>query len=98
MQVARAAGITVITTTSPRYSELVKGAGASQILDYHASSVVDDLVRAVRNAEGHIVGVIDCISKEELSLRYCISALKDVGGSKLGIVKPEKELELPDNI
>lgn len=98
LQVARAAGITTIATASPRNSELVKGAGASQVLDYHAPSVVDDLVRAVRNAEGHFVGVIDCISDEELSLRNCISLLKNVGGGKLGIVKPEKELELPDNI
>lgn len=98
VQVARAAGITTIATASPANFELVKGAGASQVLDYHAPSVVDDLVRAVRNAEGHFVGVIDCISEEELSLRYCISVLKAVGGGKLGVVKPEKELELPDNI
>ncbi|PSN68749.1 GroES-like protein [Corynespora cassiicola Philippines] len=98
LQVARAAGITTIATASPCNFELVKSAGASQVLDYHAPSIVDDLVRAVRNAEGHFVGVIDCISDEELSLRSCISMLKNVGGGKLGIVRPEKELELPGNI
>jgi NADPH:quinone reductase-like Zn-dependent oxidoreductase len=98
LQVARAAGITTIATASPRNFELVKSAGASMVLDYQAPSVVDDLIRAVQNAKEHFVGIIDCISEEETSLKYCIAVLGNVGGGKLGIVKPEKELTLPENI
>lgn len=98
LQVARAAGITTIATASPHNFELVKSAGAALVLDYHTPSVGDDLVRAVKAAEENFVGVIDCISEEETSLKHCISVLENVGGGKLGIVKPEKELNLPENI
>lgn len=98
LQVARASGITTIATANPRNFELVKGAGASLILDYHAPPVVEDLVRTIQDADKHFIGIVDCISEKNTSLKYCISTLKDLGGGKLSIVKPEKELDLPANI
>jgi NADPH:quinone reductase-like Zn-dependent oxidoreductase len=98
LQVARAAGITTVATASPRNFELVKGAGASLVLDYHAPSVVKDLVRAVEDSEENFVGIVDCISEEDTSLKHCISVLENLGGGKLGIEKPEKELDLSANI
>ena len=98
LQVARAAGIDTIATASPRNFELVKTAGASKVLDYHDPSIVDALILAVRDQGGQFVGVIDCISDEEHSLSYCISLLKAIGGGKLGRVKPEKQMDLPDSI
>jgi NADPH:quinone reductase-like Zn-dependent oxidoreductase len=98
LQVARAAGITTIATASPHNFELVKGAGASLVLDYHAPLVVKDLVRAIQDADENFVGIVDCISEENTSLKYCIPVLENLGGGKLGIVKPEKELDLSANI
>jgi len=98
LQVARAAGITTIATFSPRNFGLVKGAGASLVLDYIALSVVEDLVWTVQDVDKHFTGIVDYFSEENTSLKYCISTFRDLGGGKLGIVKPEKELDLPTNI
>jgi NADPH:quinone reductase-like Zn-dependent oxidoreductase len=98
LQVARAAGITTIATASPRNFEFVKSAGASLVLDYNSSSVLEGLVHAIRSTKGHFVGVLDCISDEKTSLPYCVSLLERIGGGKLGITRPDRELDLPDTV
>jgi hypothetical protein len=55
-------------------------------------------VRAVEDSEENFVGIVDCISEEDTSLKHCISVLENLGGGKLGIEKPEKELDLSANI
>ena len=86
LQVARAAGITTIATASPRNFELVKSAGASLVLDYHAPSVVKDLVRGVQGADENFVGVVDCISEKDTSLKYCISVLDNLTLLSFGLI------------
>lgn len=48
IQLAAASGAEVITTASPSNSEYCKKLGASQVFDYHNSSVEDDIVEAVK--------------------------------------------------
>jgi hypothetical protein len=44
IQLAKASGLEVVATASPRNFEMVKDLGASDVLDYSSSSIVNDLV------------------------------------------------------
>ncbi|KAE8154105.1 GroES-like protein [Aspergillus avenaceus] len=61
IQLAVAAGLTVITTASARNHELVTGLGASAVFDYKSPTVVGDAVSAL--ADTDFVGVFDAISE-----------------------------------
>ena len=76
----------------------MKTSGALTVVDYNTPSIVDDLARAVRKADGNFVGIIDCISAEDHSLPHCIAVLEKLGGGKLGVVKPHLQLDMPANI
>jgi NADPH:quinone reductase-like Zn-dependent oxidoreductase len=48
VQLAAAAGYDVVSTSSPKNFDLVKGLGAGQVVDYHSPTVADELLAAVR--------------------------------------------------
>jgi NADPH:quinone reductase-like Zn-dependent oxidoreductase len=76
IQLAAAAGARVITTASSHNFDFVKKAGATAAVDYKKSSVVDDVVEAVKNAGGEFVGVYDAISVQDQSCKLpCASCL-----------------------
>jgi NADPH:quinone reductase-like Zn-dependent oxidoreductase len=56
IQLAVAAGYDVITTASPRNFEYVENLGARQVFDYRASTVVSDVIAALRGR--HLAGAI----------------------------------------
>lgn len=59
IQLAVAAGYSVITTASPKNFEYVKKLGASEVFDYRSPTVVEDLVAAFQ--EKKTIGAFDCI-------------------------------------
>ncbi|KAH8898521.1 NADPH quinone reductase [Thozetella sp. PMI_491] len=62
IQLAIAAGIRVATTASPRNHDYVKDLGAEWAFDYRSSTVVDDIVAALKGLE--LVGVYDAIGDD----------------------------------
>ncbi|OJZ86892.1 hypothetical protein ASPFODRAFT_134061 [Aspergillus luchuensis CBS 106.47] len=61
IQLAVAAGLTVITTASAHNHKLVKSLGATAVFDYKSPTVVDDVVNVLTNTE--LIGVYDAISE-----------------------------------
>lgn len=61
IQLAKAAGLTVITTASAHNHELVKSLGANAVFDYKSPTVVADVASALANTD--FVGVFDAISE-----------------------------------
>ena len=59
IQLAVAAGYSVITTASPKNFALVKQLGASAVFDYNSPTVVDDIVAAFKGTTS--AGALDCV-------------------------------------
>ena len=79
IQLAVAAGYSVITTASPKNFELVKNLGASEVFDYHSPTVVDDVVAALKGKTS--AGALDCVGGPAWTA--CTSVLARLtGGSK----------------
>ncbi|TIA71726.1 oxidoreductase-like protein [Aureobasidium pullulans] len=74
IQLAKAAGVTVITTASTKNHDLVKALGADLVLDYNRESSITDILVAINESGKTFVGIVDCISVPE-SLRPCYSIL-----------------------
>lgn len=51
IQLAAASGVEVVTTASPRNFEYCKNLGASTVLDYNSSSVVEDTVAVLKGTD-----------------------------------------------
>jgi NADPH:quinone reductase-like Zn-dependent oxidoreductase len=98
LQLARAAGIKAIAVASEHNHELCRSCGAVDTLDYRKDSIVSDVVKAVKSVEGEFVGIIDCVSIEDQSLKFCIPVLEQLGGGKLGNLLPHARPEVPDNV
>ncbi|KAF5609128.1 TOXD [Fusarium pseudoanthophilum] len=75
IQLAKAAGYTVVTTASPRSTELVKRYGADAVFDYNSPSVAEDIVKQLPK----ITKAVDCFS-EGKSTSVCAAVLKPNGG------------------
>ena len=56
IQLAKNAGYRVIATAGPRNLDYVKSLGASDAIDYHSDTAVDEIVALV--GEGHVAGII----------------------------------------
>ncbi|KAF4555940.1 Alcohol dehydrogenase GroES-like domain-containing protein 10 [Elsinoe fawcettii] len=65
LQLARASGVSVITTASSRNHDSVKSAGATIAIDYKSSTVADGIVRAIKDSGKQLTGIVDTISLEE---------------------------------
>ncbi|KAE8154971.1 chaperonin 10-like protein [Aspergillus avenaceus] len=62
IQLAAASGLKVITTASPANHDFVKAMGASVVLDYRSPSVVEDIVRELKDTP--LAGIYDAISED----------------------------------
>jgi NADPH:quinone reductase-like Zn-dependent oxidoreductase len=75
IQLAKAAGLTVITTCSPHSFALVKSYGADAIYDYRSSTAVQDITASYPNTSR----ALDCIS-EGTSTDFCARVMAEKGG------------------
>lgn len=78
IQLAVAAGYSVITTASPKNFEYVKKFGASEALDYHSPTVVADLVAALKGKT--MAGGLDCVGAAAWTA--CTSVVAQSSGAK----------------
>lgn len=69
IQLARASGFKVVTTSSPRNFDLLKSLGATAVFDYHDPSVVDKVKAATGNTIRHGLDAIGQPETQELSQR-----------------------------
>lgn len=75
IQVAKAAGYTVVTTASPRSFDLVKKYGADAVFDYKSPTVAADIIKEYPR----LTKAVDCFS-EGKSTSICAEVLKPSGG------------------
>ncbi|TFY78323.1 hypothetical protein EWM64_g5688 [Hericium alpestre] len=90
IQLAHIQGYKVVTTASPKNHELVKSHGADAAVDYHASDVVEQIVRAT--GQGGVDHAYDAIS-EGNSTVLAIQALKQFGPRNVAVVLPVKDTD-----
>jgi len=91
IQLARAAGVDVITTASKHNHDYCQSLGASKVFDHSSPSVVEDIVSAVKQSGKHLAGIYDSISLEA-SINACSTILEQAGGDKkLVLVMPGSE-------
>lgn len=63
IQLARLLGLTVFATASEHHHDHLRSLGASVVIDYHSSTVVDDLLAAAKDSGKQIVYAIEAISQ-----------------------------------
>lgn len=91
LQLCAASGVDVVTTASKHNHEYCKRLGAKAVIDYNSSSVVDDVVSAIKSTGKEFAGVYDSISLPE-SFKHCYEIIEKAGGSKnLATVLPAGE-------
>lgn len=78
IQLAVAAGYEVIATASEKNFNYVKNLGASQVFDYHRTTISADLVGALSGKT--LAGALDCIGKEAWG--YCMDVVHKSSGNK----------------
>lgn len=78
IQLAVAAGYSVITTASFKNFEYVKKLGASEVFDYRSPTVIEDLVAAFKSKK--TAGAMECIGAGGWA--GCISVVTQSSGSK----------------
>jgi len=96
-QLAVAGGAKVVAVASSHNFDFCKKNGASEVCDYKQSSIVDDVVSAVKSVGGDFIGVYDAISIQDQSFKHVLPILEKLGGGILPVVlgPPEK---VPDNV
>lgn len=75
IQMAKIAGLTVVTTASPRSHDLVKKYGADDVFDYRSPTAADEIVRAYPQMSR----ALDCFS-EGSSTDFCIKLVRKAEG------------------
>ena len=80
VQLARAAGYTVVSTASPRNAETVRSLGAEAVVDHGSPAAVDELVAAVAGRP-----VVGAVALGTTSTAACIEVLRRTGGSVLAM-------------
>ncbi|KUJ19384.1 GroES-like protein [Mollisia scopiformis] len=83
IQLASAAGYTVITTSSSSNFKYCKELGAAHVLDYHDPEVVPKLINLLKGNK--VVGAYDAIGSVTTVLQ-CASVLEALGGGKISSV------------
>ena len=95
IQLAKAAGLKVVSTASKSNHEYVKSLGVAVVLDYNSPSIVEDLIESLK--DGGLVGAYDAIGMEQ-STRACADVVKKVlGKGMVASVLPPPE-NLPEGI
>ena len=88
IQLARASGLGVIATASPKNFEYVKSLGASTVLDHAHPEVVRYLVRALQDTQ--CVGAFDTVGQ---AIPQCVEVIKQLGGGHVvATADPPEEL------
>lgn len=75
IQLAKAAGYTVVATASPRSFDLVRSYGADKVFDYRSSTSVAEIIREFPD----ITIALDCFS-EGNSTEFCAKVIQNRGG------------------
>ncbi|KAL2846704.1 chaperonin 10-like protein [Aspergillus pseudoustus] len=75
IQLAKLAGLKVVTTASPRSHNLVKQYGADDVFDYKSPTAIEDIKRAYPD----INRAMDCFS-EAGSTEFCVRVIQDSCG------------------
>ena len=92
IQLARASGLQVIATSSPKNFDYVKGLGASVVLDHSDPEIVPKLVDALKESE--CVGAFDTVGK---SIPQCVEIIKQLGGGHVVATSDPPEV-LPSGV
>lgn len=95
-QLATAAGLNVISIASAQNFSLCEGCGATETIDYHDHSFVDNVVEAITKLGHEFIGIFDAISTPE-TYQNDLAILAKVGGGHLACVHPPPE-DVPDNV
>ncbi|KAL1620744.1 hypothetical protein SLS56_009564 [Neofusicoccum ribis] len=90
VQLAVASGLKVVATASTRNHDFVKSLGATKVVDYSSSSVVDDILAAIKEVGGSFAGVYDAIS-EPGSLKHIGAVTDKLGVTPVVVVLPPPE-------
>lgn len=96
IQVAAAAGLTVIAITSARNFDLSKKCGATAVFDYHEASHVEEVVEAVKKTGNEFVGIFDAIAIPD-TYKNDLAILEKLGGGHLACSHPPPQ-DVPDNV
>ncbi|CAK4033628.1 Zinc-binding alcohol dehydrogenase domain-containing cipB [Lecanosticta acicola] len=95
-QLATASGAKVIAVASARNHNFVKQLGAAEAFDYNTSSVVDDVVKAIKAAGGDFAGIYDTISTPDAN-KYVFEIAEKIGGTNVCITLPPPE-KVPSSV
>ncbi|MFB2580443.1 zinc-binding alcohol dehydrogenase family protein [Herbiconiux sp. P15] len=79
VQLAHAAGYRVVATSSPRNAALVRGLGATAVLDYHADDLVEQLIREL---DGHPLAGTLAVASGTLKNAIAVSGSRSVTGTR----------------
>lgn len=91
IQLAVASGVTVVATASAHNHSYCGKLGATKVVDYNSSSVVEDVIAALKSTGKEFAGVFDTVSTAESS-KPSFEVLQKAGGSnKIVTVLPLRE-------
>ncbi|KAL5592453.1 hypothetical protein FOBRF1_013479 [Fusarium oxysporum] len=85
IQIAKLAGYTVVTTASPRSTDLVKSYGADAVFNYQDPEVADAIIKQYPD----VSLAVDCFS-EGKSFAVCDAVLKNKAGKLIALLPPAK--------
>lgn len=86
IQLLASSGYEVYTTASKHNHDYCKSLGAAQVFDYKDSSLIEDIVAALKGKD--VVGGMDTISEEKTIKASCEILSKAGGVKKLQVVLP----------
>jgi len=92
IQLATAAGCSVVTTASSANFEYMKSLGAEHVFDHKNPKIVDELLKILKPGDL----VVDCIGIKETQVA-CGEILGKIGGGKLPLLNPPR-ISFPDNV
>ena len=95
IQLVRAAGYEVVTTSSPRNFDFCRGLGADHVFDHTSSTVVEDLVKYLEGKE--FAGVFDAISTAD-TLAQSAKIASQVNGKKFVATVAPPGRPFPDGL
>ena len=83
VQLAAASGLKIVATASSKNAAFVKGLGAAAVIDYHSSSLVEQVVQAVKATGAKFAGVYDAVGTGGWQ-----DIVSQLGGGKVASVLP----------
>lgn len=86
IQLAKLAGLKVVTTASPRSAELVKQYGADDVFDYRSPTAVDEIIQTYPDLDR----AMDCFS-EGNSTEFCVNAVRKNHGRVVTLLDAKKK-------